>query len=117
MAKEQYAVFGIDADAAIEKALEMLEVPDRTSVAGLAYTPRNKPNGRVLGYAVSASDDGKIWGEPIVKGTIDAGSVSEQRIVFPAPVTKKSIKFVVTDAVSAGGESLAAIGELDVLVR
>ena len=40
-----------------------------------------------------------------------------QQIVFPAPISKRFIKFEVTDAVSIEGQPLAAIGELDVLVQ
>ena len=93
----------------------VLEVPAGTSVAGLAYTARSKPNGRVLGYAVSVSDDGKNWEAPIVKGRLKAESVAEQKITFPAPPTKRFIRFEATDAVSGGGQPIAAIGELDVL--
>lgn len=33
------------------------------------------------------------------------------------PVTERFIRFEVTDSVSAGGQSIAAIGELDVLIE
>jgi len=95
----------------------VLEVPAGKSVAGLSYTARSKPNGRVRGYAVAVSSDGKSWGAPVAKGTFDAGTLTEQKITFPAPVTEQFIKFEVTDAVSAGGQPIAAIGELDVLVE
>ena len=95
----------------------VLEVPNGTTVAGLAYTARSKPNGRVLGYGVSVSNDGKSWQALIAKGRLNADSVAEQKIEFPTPTSKTFIKFEVTDAVSAGGQAIAAIGELDVLVK
>jgi len=95
----------------------VLEVPSGTAVAGLAYTARSKPNGRALGYGVSVSDDGKIWEALIAKGRLNAESVAERKIEFPTPTTKRFIKFEVTDAVSVGGQAIAAIGELDVLVK
>jgi len=104
-------------DFAPQPHFVILQVPADKSITGLAYTPRSKPNGRVLGYGVSVSDDGKIWQALIAKRRLDARSVAEQRIEFPTPTTKRFIKFEVTDAVSAGGQPIAAIGELDVLVE
>jgi endo-alpha-N-acetylgalactosaminidase len=95
----------------------VLEVPAGTSVAGLSYSARSQPNGRVLGYVVYVSDDASTWGGPVVKGRFDSGTLAEQKVVFPEPTTEKFIKFETTDAVSAGGQSIAAIGELDVLVK
>jgi hypothetical protein len=97
----------------------VLEVPAGTSVAGLtyvAYTGGNG-NGHVKACAVYTSDDGKNWGEPLVKKALKAGVDADQKILFPAPTTRKFIKFEATDAVSAGGEPIAAIGELDVLLK
>ena len=104
-------------DFAPQPHFVILRVPVGKPIAGLAYTPRSEPNGRVLGYGVSVSDDGKSWEAPIAKGRLNAESVAEQKIEFPAPTTKRLIKFEVTDAVSAGGQAIAAIGELDVLVK
>jgi len=95
----------------------ILEVPDGNSIAGLSYTAHSRPNGRVLGYKVSVSDDVNKWGAITVKGRMKADNPAEQRILFPAPVNKKFIKFEITDAVSGGGQRIAAIGELDVLTK
>ena len=97
----------------------VLEVPADTSVAGLSYTAWSggNGNGHVKGYAVSVSDDGKTWGAPLVKGALEPDVHRDQEIRFPAPTNKKFIKFEVTDAVSAPGKPVAAIGELDVLVK
>lgn len=66
-----------------------------------------------LGY----SDIG-CYGATTVKHAVLEPKVStEQRILFPASTTKRFIKFQVTDAVSFGGQSLAAVGELDVVVK
>ena len=96
-----------------------LEVPADTSVAGLSYVAWSggNGNGHVKGYAVSVSDDGKTWGAPLVKGALEPDVHRNQEIRFPAPTNKKYIKFEVTDAVSAPGKPVAAIGELDVLVK
>jgi len=94
----------------------VLELPAETVVAGLAYTPRGKPSGRVLAYEVSVSDDGETWNAPVVKGRFDGEAIAEQRVMFPAPIAKRYARFEVTDALSAGGQLIAAIGELDVLL-
>ena len=95
----------------------VLQVPADKPIAGLAYTPRTKPNGRVLGYEVAVSDDGKTWSSPVAKGKLQANSTDQHDIEFNAPADVRFIKLVVTDAVSAGGQPIAAIGELDVLVK
>jgi len=104
-------------DFAPQPHFVILRVPVGKPIAGLAYTARSKPNGRVLVYGVSVSDDGKSWEVLIAKGRLNAKSVAERKIEFPTPTTKRFIKFEVTDAVSAGGQPIAAIGELDVLVK
>ena len=63
------------------------------------------------------SDDGQTWGAPLVKGTLRPNEYKEQQILFPAPTTENFIKFEITDAVSIGGQPLAAIGELDILLK
>lgn len=97
----------------------VLEVPAGTSVAGLSYAAwcGGNGNGHVKSYAISVSDDGKAWGPPLVRGALKTGSPQNQEIRFPAPTIKRLIKFEITDAVSLGGQSIAAIGELDVLLK
>ena len=96
----------------------VLEVPEGTPVSGLTYVAYagGNGNGHVKRCSVYASDDGKSWGKPLVKSRLKSNVYSEQQIMFPAPSQKKFIKFVATDAVSAGGQPIAAIGELDVLI-
>lgn len=53
----------------------------------------------------------------ILADDMDSKNLTEQKIMFPAPTSKAFIKFEVTDAISAGGQPIAAIGELDVLVE
>jgi hypothetical protein len=95
----------------------VFEVPDGNQITGLVYTARDKMNGRVRAYEVYVSDDGRDWGDPIAHGKFDPANLKRQTIAFAEPVTGKVIKFQVVDAVSADGKSLAAIGELDVLVK
>ncbi len=71
----------------------------------------------MLEYAIAVYNDGKIWGAPLMKGALKPNFYREQAIRFPAATTKRFIKFEVTNAVSLGGQSIAAIGEVDVLVK
>ncbi len=97
----------------------VLELPAGTAVAGLSYAAwtGGNNNGHVKGYAVALSDDGKTWDSKLVSGELKPGSPGNQEIRFPAPTLKRFIKFEITDAVSLGGQPLAAIGELDVLLK
>jgi len=94
----------------------VLQVPADKPIAGLTYTPRTRPNGRVLSYEVSFSDEGKTWSNPVAKGKLRSSQTDQHDIEFTAPTGTRFIKLLVTDAVSAGGQPIAAIGELDVLV-
>ncbi len=97
----------------------VLELPAGTPIAGLSYAAWSggNGNGHVKGYAVSVSDDGRTWEPDLVRGALEPGSPQNQEIRFPAPVTKRFIRFEITDAVSIGGQPIAAIGELDVLLK
>ncbi len=97
----------------------VLHVPAGTHVTGLAYTAwiGGNGNGHVKEYAVSVSDDGKDWSDPILSGGLKTGVSDKQNISFPAPSSKPFIKFEVTAARSPKSRFLAAIGELDVLVK
>ena len=97
----------------------VLEVPAETSVTGLSYTAYKggNGNGHVKAYSVTVSDDGKTWSTPLIKGGLEVNVYQEQKIIFPNSTNKKYIKFEITDAVSHGAQPIAAIGELDVLVK
>jgi len=97
----------------------VIEVPVGNSVTGLSYAAWSggNDNGHVKRYAVFVSDDGKTWGAPLMKGALKPNVYRDQKIRFPAPTSKPFIKFEVTDAVSLGGQPIAAIGELDVLLQ
>ena len=97
----------------------VLHVPAGTRVTGLAYTAwtGGNGNGHVKEYAIFVSDDGKNWGAPIQSGGLKTGDSGRQNISFPAPSDKPFIKFEVTASHSPEGRFLAAIGELDVLVK
>jgi len=97
----------------------VLELPAGTAVAGLSYSAWSGGNGNgdAKSYAVSVSDNGKTWEPQLVSGHLKPGSPDHQEIRFPTPTRKRFIKFEITDAVSLGGQPIAAIGELDVLLK
>jgi len=97
----------------------VVEVPAGMSVAGLSYAAWSggNDNGHVKRYKVSVSDDVKTWGAPLVKGALKPNVYGDQEIRFPSPTNRMFIKLEITEAVSLGGEPIAAIGELDVLLR
>ena len=95
----------------------ILENPHGAEIEGLSYATWSggNGNGQVKGYAIHLSEDRKSWGEPIVEGALEIRLANEQPILFPRMTTSRYIKFLVTDALSLDGKSLASIGKLDVL--
>ncbi len=95
----------------------ILENPQGHQIEGLSYATWSggNGNGQVQGYAIHLSDDGKSWGEPIMTGELEIRLANEQPILFAQPTTKRFIKFLVTDAFTLDGRSLASIGKLDVM--
>ena len=95
----------------------ILENPKGHEIEGLSYSTWSggNGNGQVEAYAIYLSDDRESWGEPIAKGTLEIRLASEQTIPFPRATRKRYIKFLVTEAFSLDGRSLASIGRLDVL--
>jgi len=97
----------------------ILENPEQIEIEGLSYTTWSggNGNGQVKGYSVSLSDDGTNWGNPIVEGRLEVMLAAEQEIRFPAKTRSRFIRFLVTDAISLDGKSLASIGGLDVILE
>ncbi len=95
----------------------VLENPKGKQIEGLSYATWSggNGNGQVKAYAIHLSNDGKSWGDPIIEGELEIRLASEQPILFPRPTNKRFIKFLVTDAFTLDGRSLASIGKLDVM--
>ena len=96
----------------------ILENPNGNTINGLSYSTWSggNGNGQVKAYSIHLSDDGKSWGSPVVEGALEIGGwTSEQPILFPNPTTSHFIRFMVTDALTLDGRSLASIGKLDVM--
>ncbi len=95
----------------------ILENPRGVEIEGLSYATWSggNGNGQIEGYAIHHSDDGKSWGDPVMEGVLETRLANEQPILFPRKTTSRFIKFLVTEALSLDGKSLASVGKLDVL--
>ena len=95
----------------------ILENPNGNTISGLSYATWSggNGNGQVEAYAIYLSDDGKSWGDPVIEGELERRVANEQAILFPKPTTSRFIRFLVTDAFTLDGRSLASIGKLDVM--
>ena len=94
-----------------------IENPASKEIEGLNYATWSggNGNGQVKAYAIHLSEDGKNWGPPILKGDLEIRLANEHSILFPEKTTKRFIKFLVADAHSIDGRSIASIGKLDVM--
>ena len=97
----------------------VLENPNGKQIEGLSYATWSggNGNGQVKAYAIHLSEDGKSWDEPIMTGELEIRLASEQPILFPKPTASRFIKFMVTNAFTLDGRSLASIGKLDVMTE
>lgn len=94
----------------------IIENPGATEINGLSYSTWSggNGNGQVKKYSILLSDDGQTWSEPITTGELEVRLANEQPIRFPKPTTRRFIKFLITDAKTLDGRSLASVGRLDV---
>lgn len=92
--------------------------PKGAEITGLSFATWSGGNGNglVKGYEIHFSEDGKSWGEKVTSGGLDVRLANEQPIIFPRSTRSKFIRFLVTDAVSLDGKSLASVGKLDVVI-
>ena len=96
----------------------ILENPKGKQIDGLSYATWSggNGNGQVQAFAIHLSDDGKYWGDPVLTGPLAIHPWgNEQPILFPKKTTKRFIKFLITEAHTLDGRSLASIGKLDVM--
>ena len=63
------------------------------NMKGFIYTPRtDSSNGQVKDYEIYVSQDGKEWGTPVKKGTLER-SGEPQKVMFDKPVKARYIRF------------------------
>ena len=95
----------------------ILKNPRGAEIEGLSFATwqGGNGNGLVKAYEIYFSNDGESWGEKVMTGGLDVRLANEQPILFPRRTSCRFIKFLVTDAVSLDGKSIASVGKLDVL--
>ena len=95
----------------------IFENPEGAEIEGLSFATWSGGNGNGLveAYEIYFSDDGVSWGDKVMAGGLDVRLANEQPIVFPAKTKSRFIKFLITDAVSLDGKSIASVGKLDVI--
>jgi len=91
-----------------------LDLGSTISICGLVYQPRQgMDHGRISGYEVYVSADGKQWGLPVAKG--EFGNVAEKQTVpFNKVLTARYLRLRALGEVS--GRRWTSVAELAVLV-
>ena len=89
----------------------IIEMDEATEISGLRYLPRqNSANGRILGYEISYSVDGKEWID-VTAGTW-ADDNSWKMAAFSETVEAKYVKLFATDSKADGGGRHMTAAEL-----
>ena len=84
------------------------------SFKGIVYTPRQDggTNGDIKDFTLQVSDDGKNWGEPVLKGSFRKGK-APQRVMLDKPVKGRYLRF--TGLSSQNGADFAGGAEFSVI--
>ena len=82
---------------------------------GFTYLPRqDSRNGRIKGYRVQVSMDGKNWGEAVASGEFE-DNAKEKRVLFSKPVRARYLRF--TALSSCDGQDFATGAEMTILAE
>lgn len=85
------------------------------TLKGFTYLPRqDSPNGRIKDYQIQVSNDGKTWGDVLVKGSFE-NNAKEKRVMFSKPVKARYVRF--TGLSSQDGQDFATGAEMGVLAE
>ncbi len=83
------------------------------NIKGFTYLPRQEGNnGDVKDYTIHVSQDGKTWGEPVLKGFF-LRDKKEQKVMFDKPVKARYLRFTALSEQS--GQDFATGAEFNVL--
>lgn len=94
-----------------------IDLGETLNLRGFTYLPRqNGPNGRVVRYECSTSEDGESWGEG-AKGEFanQKNNPTEQRVVFQKPRPARFLRFVALSEVN--GQAWGSAAEIGVITR
>ncbi len=92
-----------------------LDAGETKNITGFIYLPRQDGNnGNVKDYTIHISNDGKEWGEPVMKGTFDRSN-REKKVMFDKPIQGRYIRF--TALSEQRGQDYASGAELTILAE
>lgn len=92
-----------------------LDCGEEKTLKGITYLPRQDgPNGNIKNYQIQVSNDGKNWGDVLIKGTFE-NNMKEKRALFNKPVKARYVRF--TALSSQDGQDFASGAELGVLAE
>lgn len=85
------------------------------TIKGITYLPRqDSRNGRIKGYKVQLSSDGKAWGDPVAQGEFD-DTAKEKRVEFAKPAKARYVRF--TALSSCDGQDFATAAEIGIIAE
>jgi beta-galactosidase len=88
---------------------------DTKNIKGFIYLPRQDgPNGNIKDYEILVSQDGKNWGEPILKGSFE-NNQKEKRVMLKAPVKARYFRFRALS--SQNGADFASGAEFSIIAE
>lgn len=92
-----------------------LDCGEVKTLKGFTYLPRqDSGNGRIKDYQIQVSNDGKTWGDVLVKGSFE-NNAKEKRAMFSKPVKARYVRF--TALSSQDGQDFATGAEMGVLAE
>ena len=92
-----------------------LDCGEVKTLKGFTYLPRqNGPNGNIKDYQIQVSNDGKTWGDVLVKGSFE-NNAKEKRVMFSKPVKARYVRF--TALSSQNGQDFASGAEMGILAE
>ena len=92
-----------------------MDAGETKTLTGFTYLPRqNSRNGRVKGYKVQVSSDGKTWSDAVAQGEFEDNQ-AEKKIVFSKPVKARYVRF--TALSSCDGQDFATAAEMGILAE
>lgn len=92
-----------------------LDCGEVKTLKGFTYLPRQDgPNGNIKDYQIQVSNDGKTWGDVLVKGSFE-NNAKEKRVMFSKPVKARYVRF--TALSSQNGQDFASGAEMGVLAE
>lgn len=84
-------------------------------IKGLSYMPRqDSRNGRIKGYKIQVSTDGKTWSDAVAQGEFD-NTAAEKKVTFSQPQKARYVRF--TALSSCDGQDFATAAEIGLLAE